>query len=78
LSGTLLMTRLTTTLSGTNYSTNAGFGAKLSIGKEWWVSEHWGMGVAGQFSIGSNIDQGSSPPTWTTITPAIAFSSSFN
>jgi hypothetical protein len=77
-SGTLLMTRLTTTVNGSSGSTNAGFGAKVAIGKEWWVSEHWGMGIAAEFAFGSNIDQGSNPPTWTTITPALAFSASFN
>jgi len=79
-SGMVMMTRLTATLNGTDASTNAGIGAKVAIGKEWWVGDQWGIGVAGQFSFGSNPDQGSGSnvPTWTTITPALAFSATFN
>jgi len=77
-SGMIVMTRLTTTTNGTSGSTDAGLGAKVAVGKEWWVGDHWGIGVAGQFSLGSNPDQGSNAPNWTTITPALAFSASFN
>jgi hypothetical protein len=80
-SGMVLVTRLTTTVNGTSGSTNAGFGAKVAIGKEWWVADHWGIGVAGQFTFGSNQDRDigtAKGPTWTTITPALAFSASFN
>jgi hypothetical protein len=80
-SGMVLVTRLTTTQGGTSGSTNAGFGAKVAIGKEWFVADHWGIGVSGQFSFGSNRDRDSTSgpgPTWTTITPALAFSASFN
>jgi len=77
----LLITRLTTTLNGTNGSSEAGFGAKLALGKEWWVSDHWGIGLAGQLTFGSNADQDNgtgNTPTWKTITPGLAFSASFN
>ena len=82
LSGMLLITRLTVADNNNNVgSTAAGFGAKLSAGKEWWVSDHWGMGIAAQLTLGTNPDQDSgtgNTPTWTTITPALAFSASFN
>ena len=77
-SGMIVMTRLTTTVNGTSGSTDAGLGAKIAVGKEWWIGDHWGIGVAGQFSVGSNPDQGTNAPNWTTITPALAFSASFN
>jgi len=78
LSAAILMTGLVTTLEGNSGSTKVGFGATFSVGKEWWVSDRWGLGIAGQFSFGSNKDKGpGSPPTWTTITPALAFSASF-
>lgn len=80
-SGMLLITRLTISGDNTSGSTQAGFGAKVAVGKEWWVGEHWGMGIAGQLTFGSNADQDTgtgSTPTWTTITPALAFSASFN
>jgi len=82
LSGMLLITRLTVADANNNVgSTQAGFGAKVAAGKEWWVSDHWGMGIAAQLTLGINPDQDSgtgNPPTWTTITPALAFSASFN
>ena len=33
-----------------------GFGAALSLGKEWWVSDNWGLGIAleGQYAYTSN------------------------
>ena len=27
--------------------TESGWGFSLSLGKEWWVSENWGLGLAG-------------------------------
>lgn len=34
-----------------------GPGIRLSVGKEWWVSENWGLGVAllGQYAYGKNV-----------------------
>ena len=28
--------------------TDTGYGINVAIGKEWWVSDNWGIGVAGQ------------------------------
>jgi hypothetical protein len=80
-SGMILVTRLTTTVGNNFGTTQAGLGLKVAIGKEWWAGEHWGVGIAGQLTIGFNVDQDSgtgNPPTWTTITPALGFSASFN
>lgn len=35
--------------NGNTYRTDDGFGFNLMLGKEWWVSENWGLGVAGQW-----------------------------
>ena len=40
-SGTLISDWGTTEL-------NAGYGINVAVGKEWWVSDNWGIGVAGQ------------------------------
>jgi hypothetical protein len=40
------ISRLQLTSLGNSAETNYGFGAKLAIGKEWWVGDHWGLGVA--------------------------------
>jgi hypothetical protein len=32
---------------------DVGFGARVGVGKEWWVTPNWGMGVAGELVLGS-------------------------
>ena len=77
-SAMVLLTGLfATSRSGDSGSSEIGLGFKLAVGKEWWVGDRWGLGVAGQFSFGSNQDQGS-PSHWKTISPALAFSATFD
>jgi hypothetical protein len=78
LSATLAVTVLAFSSNGRDSSTNPGPGGRIAIGKEWWVGDHWGIGVAGQLSFASNQDKGTNPPTWTTWAPTIAFSATFN
>jgi hypothetical protein len=79
LSGTLAITVLTTESNGTRSNTQAGPGGRIAIGKEWWVSDHWGLGLAGQLSFAFNKDTGDSgAPTWSTVAPSLAFSATFN
>ncbi len=59
-----------------SYSTNVGFGGKFAVGKEWWVGDHWGVGVALQFLMGIYSDKYSY--TWTTLSGAAAFSVTYN
>lgn len=33
---------------GIEYTTDNGYGVNLMVGKEWWVSDNWGLGIAGQ------------------------------
>ncbi len=63
----------------TGWST-AGFGFKASVGKEWWVGDHWGLGLAAQFyaSWNGNGSQGSPTGTWTTLGGGLAFSATYN
>ena len=35
---------------GEELETDNGIGINLAIGKEWWVSDNWGLGVAAQLS----------------------------
>ncbi len=78
-SGTLAVTVLTANNGSTSSSTQAGPGGRIAIGKEWWVSDHWGLGIAGQLSFASNKDNSASgAPTWTTLAPTLAFSATFN
>jgi hypothetical protein len=72
------LTRATLSSQGTDSSTNWGFGARAAVGKEWWVSDHWGLGLAAQFSLSINQDSGTNPPTWTGWGGTLAFSATYN
>lgn len=58
--------------------TQAGFGAKFSLGKEWWVADHWGIGLAVEGFFASNHERTSAQPVWTTVGGALVFSATFN
>ena len=59
-SGTLAFSKVTES-STNNGSTNSrsvditdmGIGASFMVGKEWWVSQNWGLGVAGYLHLAS-------------------------
>jgi hypothetical protein len=72
------ITTVSLTRGGLSGSTDAGFGMKLGVGKEWWVSDHWGLGVAGQFFFASNKDSGAGSPTWSSTAFSVAFSATYN
>jgi hypothetical protein len=85
--GSLLATSLqiSDTTNGQNRTvgeTDSGFGVELLVGKEWWVSDNWGIGAAAQFIYGAMQDKDtfntSSPPTWSAAELALLFSASFN
>jgi hypothetical protein len=76
LSGTLTFTEIS--FSDTNTaapldSTNLGIGFSFMVGKEWWLTPNWGIGIAGQFHIASMYD-----PTYDTRMRATAFSVLFS
>jgi len=64
--------------SGTVGRTEVGFGAKLALGKEWWVSDHWGIGLAAQGFFAINRDQGTDAPTWSTFGGGLVLSATYN
>jgi hypothetical protein len=59
LSGTLTFTQVSfsdTATANPIADTNLGVGLSFMVGKEWWVSRDWGIGIAGQFHIASMGD----------------------
>lgn len=50
---------------------------RLGVGKEWYVSQHWGLGVAGVLQLASNKAEDDGP-TWRTMGGGVVFSASFN
>ncbi len=85
LGATLALSRVTLqtggrlTSGGTNYSTQVGVAGQLAVGKEWWVSDSWGLGLKGEVTITANKDHSSSnSPTWLGFAFAIGFSATYN
>jgi len=46
------------TTTSTTYSTDAGLGLQLELGKEWWVGDHWSLGIGLHYTISWNNDTG--------------------
>jgi len=72
------VTRMSTVSGSSSTQTNWGIGGRAALGKEWWVSDHWGLGVAGHLSMSLNEDTGSNPPTWASFAVTLAFSATYN
>ncbi len=72
------ITSLSVNSSGSTSNTESGLGVQLAGGKEWWVSDHWGLGLNLQLAISSNKDKGTNPPTWGSSSLAVAFSATYN
>ncbi len=72
------LTRVHVSGNGSSGDTDWGFGMRAAVGKEWWVGDHWGLGLVGHLSASWNKDSGSSSPTWTTWGATIAFSATYN
>jgi hypothetical protein len=56
----------------------AGIGASLAVGKEWWVSDSWGLGVAGRGFLASMRDGESDDSTWAVRSFSLLFSATMN
>ncbi len=78
LSATPSIGSLSTKVSGTTYDTKNGFALRLAVGKEWWVSDNWGIGLNVQYAHSSNQDTGTNPPTWGTNWFGAALSATYN
>ena len=81
LSVTAAITKLSRTVNGQDTNSQTGFGGQLAVGKEWWVSDNWGIGICGQLTLSVNADQSFSngnQPTITAVAPTLSLSATFN
>jgi len=62
---------------GPRGATDVGLGTRVALGKEWWVGNHWGLGLVGHFSYSFNSDSGSTY-TLTAYAVGLAFSATYN
>lgn len=78
LSATLGLAQLTVQVDGEEVGeSETGFGVSAALGKEWWVSPQWGLGIAGQLFMGS-IPDGGIDANWQTAGVMLAFSATCN
>lgn len=84
LMGSALATQISSSDDSGNESgeSELGFGINLGAGKEWWVSDNWGIGAALQFLAARMNDKGTnvsgSKPAWTTVSIAATLTATFN
>jgi hypothetical protein len=72
---------LTGELNDVDFESDPGFGLRLAVGKEWWVSDSWAIGLNAQAAFSSNDhDTGLSLPSgsWTTQWYGLAFSATYD
>ncbi|HWE22681.1 MAG TPA: hypothetical protein VG496_01960 [Myxococcales bacterium] len=77
LSGAVGFGGLQITQNRIDHDTEAGFAARVGIGKEWFVSDSWGLGIAAYFDFCTAQDKGPNPPTWWSFAPLAAFTATF-
>lgn len=78
LTATPSIASLSVKANGQTFDTKNGFAIRLAAGKEWWVSDNWGLGFNVNFAHSSNEDQGTNPPTWSSNMFGVAFSATYN
>jgi hypothetical protein len=83
--GSLLASRLVINNSNGDAIARTDWGVTFDgqIGKEWWASDNWGLGVSVQLLLGRMKDQANdtfigSPPTWSVAAFNVLFSASYN
>jgi hypothetical protein len=57
-SGTVGLAKLSGDFDGEDLETDSGYGFEVSVGKEWWVGDRWGLGFAGVYNYHSVPEQG--------------------
>lgn len=80
LTGAVGTARTSMKANGKTYETDSGVGINLMVGKEWWVSDNWGLGVAGQWLYTKCPDKapdGSTPDVKTSVL-GVLFSATYN
>jgi hypothetical protein len=60
------------------YTTKSGLGAELMIGKEWWVSDNWGIGLAGEVIGASMKDKDDDTLKWSSSSFGVVLSATYN
>ena len=61
------------------FQSDTGLGFQGIVGKEWWVSTNWGLGVAGELLVARMMKDKTDPNTnWTSNAFSLLFSATYN
>jgi len=60
------------------YRSQRGLGFHGLFGKEWWVSQDWGLGIAAEVVAASMKDGSDASVTWTATSVGLLFSATYN
>jgi hypothetical protein len=78
LTGALTFSQLSIDERGdTVAETDLGGGLHLGLGKEWWVSDNWGLGIGAELAFG-RVPEANNGPSWNVVNGSIFFSATFN
>jgi hypothetical protein len=77
ISGSICAAQLTLTYDNVSRDSDYGPAIDISAGKEWWVSDNWGIGVAGGFGYHSVGDPDLNE-NWSGTSFAVRFSATYN
>jgi hypothetical protein len=77
LSGSVGAATLTLETDEGEADSDTGIAGDLALGKEWWVGDSWGLGVAGAMGLHS-IPAGEIDENWSGMSFALRFSATFN
>jgi hypothetical protein len=77
-SGAVSFSQLSISIDGERVGeTDPGLGLHLGLGKEWWVSDNWGLGVGAEVMFG-RIRSEDSIDDWNVANVSVLFSATFN
>jgi hypothetical protein len=77
-SGSVLANIAIAAFNGGSEGSKVGFGFHFVAGKEWWTGEQWGLGLAGYYRYGSQMNDGVDYITMSGSSFGILFSATFN
>lgn len=78
LTGALSMADIAIALDSQQGGSNVGVGLHLGLGKEWWVSDNWALGVGAELALSRLPGRSGSASTWGVASLSTLFSMTYN
>ena len=77
--GSLISDSMTFRVDGENYDTETtGLGMELVVGKEWWVSDEWGLGIAASLRASALESSSELATEWSAASFNVLLSATYN